>query len=171
MKRLLKFSAFVLFAALSLTICSCSKDEPKQPEQKQEVKAEPATFASQLEAVINPAFTSVEDVVIFQSSLQSDLSIEASFLEIPVDVLKNVSNVLIAKNGRATKRDIVTEYKAQKDIYDNLTKFKPEIDEDPTAVEGQQLPEPMNVSYHYEIDTIDGKPVRVLIKEERYEAK
>ena len=87
------------------------------------------------------------------------------FIHMPEDILNNVVQVCLNKNAVTTKADIVNEYRANKDVYDNLnspsTSVNNTVKKD-TAKEEQQKPA---VSYRYETDTANGK--RVLVKEER----
>jgi GTPase Era involved in 16S rRNA processing len=93
----------------------------------------------------------------------------------PENILNNVAAVCLKKAITVTKKDIVNEYKANQAVYDNLPKQNTTDEQLPvndkpnaatTAMEEQRKPVE-KVSYRYEMDTINGKPQRVLIKETR----
>lgn len=131
-------------------------------------------IAAQMYAVTNPSFASVQEVTEFQSKLIEQYSVDEIFRLLPQDVLRNIATVCLKRDSRITKADIVLEYRANYEIYNSL--FEPTVETTDTtitetAVEEQQLPAPTSVSYYYKIDTIDGKPVKVLVKEETYESK
>ena len=132
--------------------------------------------SSIVEDMQNPTFTGVVDVLNFQAALADSYAIEEAFVALPPYVLQQVANVCIRKDGYATKYTIVQEYRANRDVYDNLTKpTAQQVPEDntdsTTAMEEQHRPVPSSVSWEYETDTVDGKPIQVLVKKERYESK
>ena len=126
--------------------------------------------AKYFESVTNPIFTSIEEVRIAQKQLAEEKTADEVFLNMPDNILNNVVNVCLNKNTVITKIDIVNEYRANKDVYDNLDSQPTSADNNTvkkdTAKEGQQKPAG-KVSYRYEMDTVEGTPKRVLVKEER----
>ena len=78
--------------------------------------------------VLNPVFTSVEDVFQFYERTTEENSLDSTFMSIPPDALINIAQVVIGRNGTATIRDIVYEYRQKyKSLYqyikpiDNIT--------------------------------------------------
>jgi len=69
---------------------------------------------------INPLFDSVDEVLSFRSKTLEGLAIEDEFNNMPEQVLKTVASVIIKREGHASRRSIVYEYKANKQVYDNL---------------------------------------------------
>lgn len=130
--------------------------------------------AEYVEGVVNPTFTSLHEVTMFQNRLIEEYSIDETFRTLPENILNNVAAVCLKKSITVTKKDIVNEYKANRAVYDNLPKQNMTDEQPPvnkpdaatTAMEEQQKPVE-KVSYRYEIDTINGKPRKILIKETR----
>jgi hypothetical protein len=124
---------------------------------------------------MNPYFTSSAEVIEYQNYLIEERSSDEVFLAMPEDVLANVTTVCLKKFEYVTKNDIVDEYRANKSIYDSLSdgaSSKTETDaknKTPVVEEQAQSPKPSSTSYRYETDTVNGKPLKVVIKEERYE--
>lgn len=69
---------------------------------------------------INPLFNTVDEVLSFRSKTLEGLAIEDEFNNMPEQVLKTVASVIIKREGHASRRSIVYEYKANKQVYDNL---------------------------------------------------
>lgn len=134
-------------------------------------------IAQTVEASANPSFVSVPDILNFQSRLIEEYSIDATFRSLPESVITNVATVCLNKRPSVTKNDIITEYRANQSVYDNLnTEIKsdqatPQENNSTTVTEEQQTTAPLSTSYRYEVDTVNGQPVRVLVKEEKYESK
>ncbi len=124
-----------------------------------------------IKATANPTFTSLTEVKVAQKQLAEKYSVDEVFLNMPDNILNNVVNVCLNKNTVITKTDIVNEYRANKDVYDNLdsqpTSANNNTVKKDTVKEGQRKPTAGKVSYRYEMDTVEGTPKRVLVKEER----
>lgn len=69
---------------------------------------------------MNPAFLSVNEVLVFQEKLKEDYSNDSVFRSIPKDVLVNVCNVLLANDGNITKKSVVEEFRQHSNIYNNI---------------------------------------------------
>lgn len=126
--------------------------------------------AEYFESATNPIFTSIEEVKVAQKQLAEEKATDEVFMLMSEDVLNNVVTVCLNKNTFITKHDIVAEYRANQAVYDNLstsdsTTHK-SVNNTATAKEEQQKPAG-KVSYRYEMDTVEGTPKRVLVKEER----
>lgn len=70
--------------------------------------------------VINPLFSDIDEVLVFRDLSVEGTAIDAEFNQLPDEVLKNVASVVIKREGLASKRSIVYEYRANKKVYDNL---------------------------------------------------
>ena len=81
--------------------------------------------------------------------------------------LSNVASICIKKFNQVEKADIVRTYMASKEIFDNLpsSPIAESSKSDTTAQEAA------DVSYRYEVDTVDGKPVYTKVREERTHEK
>ena len=161
----------MLVTIISLSSCNRLSGDTPQP------STDSTYIAQTVEAYFNPSFASVAEVLNFQNLANEECSIDEVFRSLSENIITNVATVCLNKQMSATKRDIVEEYRANKSVYDNLenetapNQDQPQENNPATVLEGQQTPVPLSVSYRYEVDTINGQPVRVLIKEERYESE
>ena len=160
-----------LIATLSFTACNQFSGSAPQP------STDSTYVAKTIEATFNPSFTSVPEVLAFQNMEVEEYSIDATFRSLPESVITNVITVCLKKCTNVTKKDIIAEYRANQSVYDNLGQEATlnqdaQQEDSPTAVtEGQPIPAPLSTSYHYEMDTINGQAVKILVKEEKYESK
>lgn len=122
--------------------------------------------AEYFESATNPIFTSIEEVRVAQKQLAEEKATDEMFMLMSDGILDNVTTVCLNKNAFITKHDIVAEYRANKSVYDNLSPSDSTTHKPATAKEEQQKPAG-KVSYRYEMDTVEGTPKRVLVKEER----
>lgn len=74
-----------------------------------------------LDSLVNPEFTSVNDVFVLRDRLANDAYVDSVFLSLSPNVLQNVSSVLLKRQRTFTKYDIVGEYAKGGDVYDILT--------------------------------------------------
>lgn len=172
MPGVLKKMSYALMLAFFTLLASCRQGN----EQYVPTYDDSVYVSSIVEDMQNPTFTGVVDVLNFQAALADSYAIEEAFVALPPDVLQQVANVCIRRNGSTTKYEIIQEYRANREVYDNLTNTTdtpaPEDNTDSTtAMEEQHRPVPSSVSWEYETDTVDGKPIQVLVKKERYESK
>lgn len=167
MGRKTKFLFGVILTLLAIIAChSCDKQK-----YSGFIKPDSVYVTSCIESVVNPQFNSVQEVKLFQNKLTEEYSIDEMFRSMPKEMLDNVAAVCFKKSTVVTKQDIVKEYVSNRAVYDNLpNQSTPQNHEQAaptqTTMEEQQLPAG-KTSYRYEIDTVDGKPQRVLVKEER----
>ena len=127
MKRKLTFYGgyFLILLGLVLTfaICctSCDKLRMIQSEviDKEDVDS---IVAESVTNYINPLFSSVDEVIEFRNVTMDSELIDQAFLEMPEDVLRNVVSVCLKRDGYASKRSIIYEYRANADVYNNLPK-------------------------------------------------
>lgn len=68
-------------------------------------------FEQAVAQAADPTFTSVDDVFQFYERQVEIRSIDSVFLSIPPDALRNITNVIIGNKGRATKKEIVEEFR------------------------------------------------------------
>ena len=79
-----------------------------------------STVAAGVQNYINPLFNNVDDVLAFRAKYLEGQAIDDAFNTMPEEVLKNVASVCIKREGYISKRGIVYEYRANKDVYNNL---------------------------------------------------
>lgn len=178
MKRKFVFGSFMallsLAVALIATVClSSCYGKPWQLESNDDCEDELDPYVVEcVEATVNPAFTDVNEVMLFHKSMQVD----KAFLELQPNVLHAVATVCVKKYGGATRKDIVEEYNYNKDVYDNLPKDVP-IQNVPQIITDAKDKKESNAKHvennksqtstYQKIDTVNGKPVKVTVKEER----
>ena len=116
---------------------------------------------------MNPVFCNPEDVIIYREEIADKLKEDSIFFNLSDKTLRDVASVIIKKSGCVTKRHVVEEYKAHRDIYTNL----PEANPPATNMEGSGIKEKGRViigtDYNYKTDTIDGVPRHVQYKTEK----
>lgn len=117
-------------------------------------------LAEQVEAVINPSFASVDEVLIYQNNFVESSQVDEIFASMPEATLRNVAAVCLKQRTSVDKRGIVTEYRINKDIYDNL----PPAEKQKEASNTEPQKSVPKVSYR--TDTVDGKVVKTKITEE-----
>lgn len=149
----------------SCSISSCGKMpwSKKAPSMEETIDS---LVNAKVKKTVNPTFYSVDEVTVYQELTRDGNKIDSVFNAMPYDILKNVSHVLIKKNGTTTKKEIVTEFTSHKDIYPNLPKTPDSITEDSVVNAKGKKSGVFSTSYKYRTDTVDGIPVKVQIKEE-----
>lgn len=124
---------------------------------------------------INPVFLSADQAVVYRDLTNEGKSIDSVFYAMSDKQVIDVTSVLIGRVGSARKKDIVNEFMSHPDIYPLLpSKDKADLTAKaaPTSMEdsGDRKESGSGIiSTQYKIfdDTIDGKPVKVQVKEER----
>lgn len=163
-----------LMAMTLVTLSSC-KNWPGHRSLNND-SADSTMIAERVEAIINPQFSSVDELIEFRQQTEVGYAIDSTFRVIPEDVLKNVAEVMLKKGVIITKKSVVEEYRAHNGVYDNLpvqpsTEIKDStksIDLNATDLGTRQDKEDVfSTTFRFITDTIDGKPVKVQIKEER----
>lgn len=126
--------------------------------------------ADYIEEVINPQFVSTEEINLFQDRLLEEYNVDKEFRDMSKATLFNVATVCLKNSVFVTKADIVKEYRANRSVYDALDNKTPK-DTIPVT-QADSPPEPNQIEYRFETDTVDGKPIKVKIKTEKtYESQ
>lgn len=168
----LKFIYAMAITVLSLIVSAVITSCDKRPFNYD--TAEDSVYVAEIvKNVVNPQFTNVSDAVNFQITSREGASIDSAFLAISETTLRNIANVVLQKKGFINKLEIVYEYKAHPDVYDNLPKeqvitsadLKKDVDKTATDL-GQRPSGVISTSYQYRTDTVNGKPVKIQIKTE-----
>ena len=127
MKRKLTFYGgyflilFMLAAACIACCTSCNKLRMIQSEVIDKEYAD-SIIAESIQNYTNPLFSSVEEALEFRSLTIDAQIIDNEFLEMPEDILRNVTSVCLKRDGYASKRSIIYEYRANAEVYNNLPK-------------------------------------------------
>lgn len=74
-----------------------------------------------LDSLVNPEFTSMNDVFVLRDRLANNAYVDSVFLSLNPNALQNVCSVLLKRQRTFTKYDIVGEYAKGGDIYNILT--------------------------------------------------
>lgn len=170
--QLIALATFVVVAAVgSCSLSSCGKMPWGKKSQTLEETVDSLVNAK-VKQTVNPIFYSVDEVLVYRDLTNDGNKIDSAFSVMPVDVLKNVSHVLLKKYGTITKKDIVTEYHNHMDIYPNLMPIQKTADSDSTQAKNKEGSKDkksgvFSTSYRYRTDTVEGVPVKVQIKEEQ----
>lgn len=158
MKRLLSLLGVIATLMIAVTLGSCNHRSGFHDDGDSTAVGNQPT---------EQTFASVNEVLLYQQNLAEDLEMQDIFLSMKRETIEDVVNVLKNREVSITVKNIVNEYRAGKQIYDNLeTPNDPKQDNDtledkaPTMEESQKPV--LRVSYRK--DTIDGKPV--IVKEE-----
>ena len=99
----------LLATAIVLTSCNRILNSHESP-PKEEV--EPQTIEEQ--------YTTPDQLASLQDAMIDAEYINRAFVDMPGYILYNVASVCINKFGKTTKKQVVIEYDANKEIYDNL---------------------------------------------------
>lgn len=153
----------VLAAVAIIAVSSCG-NAPKLcdcPECEDTI-----SVTERVEAVINPVFLTTVEALDYQQSLIENDEVNVSFKKIPRNTLGDICSVLIKNNRSLTKKAIVDEYKSHKDIYETLSESTGNKKSDDSIARKDKIP--ISVSYQYKTDTVNGKPVRIKVKQEEY---
>lgn len=165
--QLIALATFIVVAAVaSCSLSSCGKMPWDKKSQTLEETIDSLVNAK-IKETVNPVFYSVDEAIVYQELTRDGNKIDSAFNAMPYDILKNVSHVLIKKNGTATKKEIVMESQNHKDVYPNLPKTPDPITEDSVVKTKGKKSGVFSTSYKYRTDTVDGVPVKVQIKEEQ----
>lgn len=177
-KNFKKFMGAYLIALIVAAIGACTLigcDRWPRSHSDNYDTADTTLIAQQVEAIVNPEFTTVEEVIQFRHQTDQGFVIDSIFRSIPEQVLANVATVIIKKHGTLTKKTIAEEYRANMSVYDNLPTSTTALNQQPKEVDlsstdlGNRRDSVIATSYSYRTDTINGKPVKIQIKkEERY---
>ena len=138
---------------------------------------------SSVQNTVNPLFSSVDEVLTFRDLSVEGESIDNEFNLMPEELLKTVAGTLIKREGHASKRSIVYEYRANRTVYDNLPVPTQDSNDSKSATDGTTgassaggMPYsrldtvPTEVEYSQHDTTINGKTYKVRTKtEKKYE--
>lgn len=138
-----------------------------------------STVTTNVQDIVNPLFNTVDEVLVFRDLTAEGLAIDEAFSLMPEEVLKNVASVVIKREGFATKRSIVYEYRANNAVYDNLPANSTSKDTNTTSVDGSTGGDPVpkvdstnitkpesRVEFTQYDTTINGKTYKVRTKKE-----
>ena len=172
-KKLIFFFCAMLMLALGFSSCGDDTTRPWSKTEIEEIASSNAT--SVYFDLINPTFNSVEDVTDCQETIIDGYSIDSIFRTMPPGIIRKVADVCINKSGSTDKKQIVREFKKNKDVYLNMSENLPSASskdsKNATDSGGSDVTKEdskvFETSYNYYTDTVDGKPVKVQVKTEK----
>lgn len=109
-------AAFVMIAA-NVTLTSCDKGKAMFTPT-----VESAQVKLCIDSIVNPAFTSATDAISLQNTLNANAYVDSIFMNLPEKTVRDVCSVLLKRRATVTKKDIVNEFVANRQIYENLPK-------------------------------------------------
>lgn len=159
----------IVVGACTLTSCDRLVSYPDNYDKA----SDSVLVAQQVEAIANPVFETVKEVILYRYQADQGATIDSIFSALTDEQVKNVSTVVINRDGCATKKAIVEEYRANNTVYDNLptasqsANVSQKVDLSSTDL-GNRRDESdvISTSYQYRTDTINGKPVKIQTKKE-----
>lgn len=107
----------VSVAVPTLTLSSC---EHYRSTEDVDITEDQAWFMEEYTNVTCPVFNSSDEMVIFHDNYVSSWQEDSIFRSLPSDVIKQISDVIVYKSGKLSKKTIVDEYRASRSIYDAL---------------------------------------------------
>lgn len=154
MKRLFTVMSASLIALLSILIFgSC---DVKQKFKQEILKEDSLMVRNMMEAVDNPTFTSVDDVMAYYHGEMQYRAQDSVFFSIPQSVIPDIISVLQKNHDPVTKESIANEFESNKRIYLNL----------PNKPDAHEVLTPPDIPNTKIVDTvIDGKKTRILESE------
>lgn len=164
-----KFLGVYLLTAIGALALLTSCDRLQHRPDNYDVANDSIKIAEAVDAVTNPQFISVMDIVEYRENHNTQLEIDSVFFSLPASTIQNVASVLFKKNKTSiTKKDIVEEFKRCRSVYENLpseSKITPKdssaVDKTATDLGTRQNKRTIRTTK----DTIvDGKPVTLVIE-------
>lgn len=179
MRKRIYLCLIALVALLAgVTFSACDQHRWKKGDKSIEETVD-SLVRLNLEDIANPVFTGVDEVIVYREIDADTKAVDSVFTTLPREVISKVATVLLNKHGTTTKKDIVNEYNAHRDIYNNLQ---------PVPISEQQSPKeqasislvkeekttvteapPTRVHISSKDTTIGGKRATVTTKVEQYE--
>lgn len=172
-KKLILFFCATLMLALGFSSCGDDTAKPWSKTEIEEIASSNAT--SVYFDLTNPTFNSVADATDCQETIIDGYSIDSIFRTMPPGVMRKVADVCINKSGQTDKKQIVREFKKNKDVYlnmsENLPPATPKDDKNSATDSGgsdvTKKDGVFETSYNYYTDTVDGNAVKVQVKTEK----
>ena len=156
------------FAVGGCTLTSC--DRLVSYPDNYDKASDSVLVAQQVEAIANPVFETVKEVILYRYQADQGATIDSIFSALTDEQVKNVSTVVINRDGCATKKSIVEEYRANNTVYDNLptasqsADVSQKVDLSSTDLGNRHEEDVISTEYQYRTDTINGVPKKVQIK-------
>lgn len=158
-----------LLALVATVFNSCDYMPPSKDGVKEFVQNYVDSVVSGQENIINPMFSTPDDILIYREMVTEQLRLDSIFFRLSDKDVENVASVVIKSNGYATKASIVEEYSKNSDIYSKLpdSAISP-TKKDTTDTEGSRATKVIiSSTTSSSTDTIDGVPRLVITKTEK----
>lgn len=149
-----------LLALVATVFNSCDYMPPSKDGVKEFVQNYVDSVISGQECLLNPMFSTPEDVAIYRETVTEQLKLDSLFFRLSDKDIENVTSVVIKSNGYATKKAIVEEFLKNSDVYSKLPgSSAPLTKKDTTNMEGSGATKVViSKTTSTSVDTIDGVP-------------
>lgn len=176
MKTSILVSLVVSFCALFMSGYVLSQQNAKPEKGSVQYEYVDSLAKISVQNAVNPLFDNVDDVLSFRAKSVEGALIEDEFNNLPEETLKTVAGVIIKREGHASRRSIVYEYRANRSVYDNLPSTAAQQTGDTTGASAGGMPysqdttsiknPPTEVRYSQHDTVIGGKTYKAKKKEE-----
>lgn len=162
-----KFLGVYLLTAIGALALLTSCDRLRHRPDNYDVANDSIKIAEAVNAVTNPQFISVMDIVEYRENHNTQLEIDSVFFSLPASTIQNVASVLFKKNKTSiTKTDIVEEFRRCKSVYENLPEqVTRTVSKDSSAVDKTATDLGQRKTTKTTKDTvIDGKAMKLIVE-------
>lgn len=149
-----------LLALVGMTVTSCSYFPPNREEVKEMVQNYVDSVISGQETLMNPMFSTPEDVLIYREMFNEQMRLDSIFFRLSEKDINNAASVTIKKLGYANKKAIVEEFIKNNDVYTKLPDTPPTTDDKKTSSteDSGATKVVIGKTTSTSVDTIDGVP-------------
>lgn len=162
-----KFLGVYLLTAIGALALLTSCDRLRHRPDNYDVANDSIKIAEAVDAVTNPQFISVMDIVEYRENHNTQLEIDSVFFSLPASTIQNVASVLFKKNKTSiTKMDIVEEFRRCRSVYENLPEqVTRTVSKDSSAVDKTATDLGQRKTTKTTKDTvIDGKAMKLIVE-------
>lgn len=162
-----KFLGVYLLTAIGALALLTSCDRLRHRPDNYDVANDSIKIAEAVDAVTNPQFISVMDIVEYRENHNTQLEIDSVFFSLPASTIQNVASVLFKKNKTSiTKTDIVEEFRRCRSVYENLPEqVTRTVSKDSSAVDKTATDLGQRKTTKTTKDTvIDGKAMKLIVE-------
>lgn len=161
-----KFLGVYLLTAIGALALLTSCDRLRHRPDNYDVANDSIKIAEAVDAVTNPQFISVMDIVEYRENHQYQVEIDSVFFSLPASTIQNVASVLFKQNRTSIgKKEIVEEFKRCRNVYENLPAESKITPKDSSAVDKTATDLGQRKTTKTTRDTvIDGKAMKLVVE-------
>ena len=177
MKRRIPFIGayliLLLVVMVSVVLCSSCKGNrhllPFGQSTEKTVKNDSILFAEYVDHIINPEFTSTSQILQYRKCKNENARIDSIFMSMDDETIRNVASVCLKRGPSIKRKDLVTEYTKNIDIYTALPRNIDIAEKKDTVLEGPrvtrvEIPKETTLSVNLRDTIIEGKKYRIETK-------